>query len=251
MKSLSVTLQWIRSILFDLWLYLSMAVIGVLMAPAAMVSREGAYFATRLFARQALWALKWICGVEIEVRGTPPQGRTLIAAKHQSFLDIIIMLAILPRPTFVMKRSLIYAPVLGFYALRLGVAPVDRRSGASAMREMRKRLAALGEEGRQIVIYPQGTRLPPGAVAPYRPGVALLYAGEPAGCTPVATDTGLYWGRNAVLKKPGRAVVSFLAPIPPDLKRAAFMELVEQRIETASTALLEEAKARACDEARS
>ena len=235
-------LQFVRSLLFDAWFYLSMAVMGVLLAPAALASRDAAYWSVKLFCRQALWTLRVLCGVKIEIRGTPPEGRALIAAKHQSFLDILIMLDVLPRATFVMKRSLLYAPFVGFYALRLGVAPVNRAAGARAVRQMRKQLDTLAAEHRQVVIYPQGTRLPPGAVAPYRPGVALLYGGAPEGCVPVATNSGMFWGRKSILKHPGTVVVSFLDTIPPGLKRAEFMERVEQRIEAASDALMEEAR---------
>ena len=240
--------QIVRSVLFDLWFYTLMLVMGVLFAPLALISRDGAYWSCRTFSSTALWSLKHLCGVRVEIRGTPPTGHALIAAKHQSFLDILILMKTLPRATFVMKRSLVYAPILGFYALRLGVAPVDRASGSKAIRAMRKSLQKLAEDPsedpRQIVIYPQGTRLPPGAVAPYRPGVALLYAGYPDGCVPVATNTGLFWGRRSIVKRPGVAVVAFLEPIEAGLSRAAFMERLEQRIETASDALMAEAGAR-------
>lgn len=239
-------LQFARSVLFDLWFYFLMAAMGLLCAPLAIYSRDGAYWSCKTFCRISLWSLRRICGVSVELRGEPPEGAVLIAAKHQSFLDILVATAVLPRATFVMKRSLIYAPVLGFYALRLGVAPVRRGAGGGAALKMREQLRGLGrsegETPRQIIIYPQGTRLPPGAVAPYRPGVALLYADEPEGCVPVATNSGMFWGRRSILKRPGVAVVSFLQPIPPGLKRAEFMELVEQRIETASDALMAEAQ---------
>lgn len=240
-------LQFARSALFDAWFYGLMAVMGIALAPLALISRDGAYWSCKTFCRIALWSLEKLCGVEIEIRGEPPEGQALIAAKHQSFLDILIMMDRLPRATYVMKRSLIYAPIIGFYAWRIGATPIDRASGSKAARAMRRRLKGLGrqpgDEPRQLIIYPQGTRLPPGAVAPYRPGVALLYVDRPEGCVPVATNTGLFWGRRSILKRPGKAVVAFLEPIPPGLKRAAFMELLEQRIETASNALMDEAEA--------
>ncbi|MEM9726915.1 MAG: lysophospholipid acyltransferase family protein [Pseudomonadota bacterium] len=237
--------QILASLLFDAWFYLSMAVMGVVLAPLALASRDGAYWSVKMFCRQALWVLRLLCGVRIEIRGEMPVGGALIAAKHQSFLDVLILVMSLPRATFVMKRSLIYTPFVGFYAWRLGAAPIDRGSGSAAVRAMRKRLSELGEENRQVIIYPQGTRLPPGAVAPYRPGVALLYAGTAHGCAPVATNTGLFWGRRSIVKRPGVAVVSFLEPIAPGLKRPAFMELLEQRIETASDQLMREGEAAA------
>ncbi|MEL6979289.1 MAG: lysophospholipid acyltransferase family protein [Pseudomonadota bacterium] len=238
-------MMFLRSLLFDLWLYGSMVVMGLIFAPFAIASRAGASWSMKLYCRQALWMLEKICGVAVEIRGAPPEGAALIAAKHQSFLDILIMMKIAPEPRFVMKRSLIYAPVLGLYALRLGVAPVDRAKGAQAIKDLSRRLSDPKDPNRQIIIYPQGTRLPPGAVAPYRRGVALLYAREPGGCVPVATNSGLFWGRRSILKRPGVAVMSFLDPIPPGLKRTEFMERLEREIETASDALLREAERRA------
>lgn len=240
-------LQWARSALFDFWFYASMAVMGLVFAPVALVSRNGAYFAMKLFSAQAFIALRLLCGLRVEVRGTIPRGRALVVSKHQSFLDVLIMMHRLERPAFVMKRSLIYAPVLGLYALRIGATPVDRSGGAQALRRMRQRLAAeaAAEPDRQIVIYPQGTRVPPGARLPYRSGVAALYAEEPDGCVPAATNAGAFWGRKSVLKRPGVAVVEFLEPIPPGLPRKALMTEIESRVEAASDRLLEEAKSAA------
>ena len=143
---LAAASQFFRSALFDIWFYALMFVMGVLCAPLALFSRDGAYWSCRSFARIAIWSLKRLCGVHVEIRGTPPTDHALIAAKHQSFLDILIMVSVLPRATFVMKRSLIYAPILGFYALRLGVAPVDRGAGSKAVRAMRKTLQELSDD---------------------------------------------------------------------------------------------------------
>lgn len=238
-------LRWARSALFDLWFYASMAAMGVLFAPLALVSRPGTYWAIKLFCAQAFFALRLLCGLRVEVRGPVPAGRALIAAKHQSFLDILILAHALERPAFVMKRSLIYAPILGFYAMRIGAAPVNRGGGAEALRRMRARLAADVEKApdRQVVIYPQGTRVAPGAPERYRTGVAALYADEPGGCVLAATNAGVFWGRKSILKRPGRAVVEFLAPpVAPGLSRAEVMREIETRIEAASDRLLAEAE---------
>lgn len=237
--------QAAASVLFDLWLYGSMAVMGVALAPAAIWSRNGAYWAMKLYVGQALWVLRRLCGVAVELRGAPPTGEVVVAAKHQSFLDILILFQALDRPVFVMKRSLAWAPILGLYALRIGAAPVDRRAGGRAVRAMTKRLGDSGSETpRQIVIYPQGTRVAPGAAAPYRPGVAAL-AATAGRCAPVATNAGCFWGRRSVLKRPGRAVVTFLPEIPVDEPRRAFMARLESAVETASEALRREAEGEA------
>lgn len=231
----------LRSLLFDLWLYSSMAVMGVAFAPAAAVSRNLAYWAMRAYCRQALWMLERICGLRVERRGKLPVGEVLVAAKHQSFLDILVLMRDLPRPKFVMKRSLVWAPVLGLYALRIGAAPIDRDRGTSSLRKMRSRLSGQRSEAGQIVIYPQGTRVAPGAAARYRRGVFGLYREYGLQCAPVATNAGMFWGRRSLLRRPGVAVVEFLEAIPSGMKADPFMTLLEQRIETASDKLLQEA----------
>ncbi|MBX2853891.1 MAG: 1-acyl-sn-glycerol-3-phosphate acyltransferase [Rhodobacteraceae bacterium] len=231
----------LRSMLFDLWLYSSMAVMGVVFAPAAAVSRNAAYWAMRVYCRQALWMLDRLCGLRVERRGKLPVGEVLVAAKHQSFLDILVLMRDLPRPKFVMKRSLVWAPVLGLYALRIGAAPVDRDRGTASLRKMRSRLSDQRSEAGQIVIYPQGTRVAPGAEVRYRRGVFGLYREYGVLCAPVATNAGVFWGRRSVVRRPGVAVVEFLEPIPSGMKADPFMALLEERIETASAKLLKEA----------
>lgn len=233
----------LRSLAFDLWLYGSMAVMGIVLAPAAALSRSAAYWAMRVYCAQALWMLRRICGLRVAIRGPVPTGAVLIAAKHQSFLDVIILMRTLPRPKFVMKRSLIYAPILGLYALRIGAAPIQRARGASAIRSMRRRIGAQAAEAGQTVIYPQGTRVAPETPvedAPYRRGIGALYRDAGVPCTPVATNAGLFWGRNSLMRRPGLAVVSFLPEIPAGLPTKDFMARIETEIETAAAALIAE-----------
>lgn len=232
----------LRSLLYDLWLYASMLVMGVLFAPVAL-RRDWTIWAMRLYCRQALWMLRRLCGIEVEIRGAVPSGPALVAAKHQSFLDIIILMRTLPSPAFVMKRSLLWWPIFGLYALRIGCAPVDRRGGAAALTRMRRRLIALRRSApdAQLVIFPQGSRIAPGAVAPYKRGVAALYAAEPElGCAPAATNAGLFWPRGARWRRPGRAVVRFLPVIQPGLPTPILMARLETAIEDAALDLARE-----------
>ena len=226
-----------RSLLFEAWFYISMAVMGVVLAPIAVASRRGALWACRLFARQALWMLALICGLRTELRGAAPEGEALIAAKHQSFLDILILVLAVDRPRFVMKQELVYAPIFGLYALRIGAEPVNRKKGGSALRLLNRKSKSRATEPAQTIIFPQGTRVAPGAEAPYRRGVAALYKSQEVACWPVALDTGRFWGRKSVLRRPGLAVVEFLEPIPPGLDTPELMRELETRIETASDAL--------------
>jgi 1-acyl-sn-glycerol-3-phosphate acyltransferase len=181
-----------------------------------------------------------ICGLRVEVRGEVPAGEVLVAAKHQSFLDILMIFHALPRPKFIMKKELRWTPFIGLYALRIGSTPVARGERGRAMTAM---VAHAGRttEPRQLVIYPQGTRVAPGARPPFKVGAGVLYErlGEP--CVPAATNAGVLWGRRSLRKRPGLAVVEFLEPIAPGLPIPDFMARIEAVIETNSVRLMREA----------
>lgn len=225
----------LRSLAFEAVFYLLMGVMGLALAPAALVSRRATAAIMRAYCRIVLALLARLCGLRTAVRGTVPSGDVLVVAKHQSFLDILILMAHLPRPRFVMKAELRRLPVFGFYAMRLGCIPVDRAQGARALGALRRAVA--DGAGGQVVIYPQGTRVAPGARAPWKPGAALLQAELGLPAIPVATNAGLFWGRASVLRRPGLAVVEFLDPVPPGLPARAFLRDIAARIEAASDRL--------------
>ena len=234
-------MQLLRSLIFNVAMYLWMPVIGIAYAPWALVSPKGARAGCTAYARHVLWLLERIVGLRTEARGTAPTGEVLVAAKHQSFLDILLIWVCVPRGFFVMKSILRFAPVLGQYALRLGCIPVKRGRRAEAIKAMLADVRSGERKGGQLLIYPQGTRVAPGVAAPYKVGTFALYEtlGQP--CVPVAANVGVFWPKRGVLRRPGTAVVEFLEPIPPGLDRATFMALLEERIEAASDRLSAEA----------
>jgi len=238
-------LQWLRSALFVGQIYAMMALMAVVFTPWAMVDRRGAYAAVRTWCRWVRWSARWMVGLRTEVRGAVPTGEVLIASKHQSFLDIILIVSEVPRPKFIMKRELKWAPILGWYALRIGCVPVDRGRRAEAMRQMVRGVRDGTAPPGQLIIYPQGTRVAPGVARPYKIGTAVLYAETGQDCVPAATNVGLFWPRRGILRKPGRAVVEFLPPIRAGLDNAAFMAELERVVETRSDALMAEAGFRA------
>jgi 1-acyl-sn-glycerol-3-phosphate acyltransferase len=217
-----------------------MAVMGILGAPLALWSVDGAYRVVKAYCVVIFWLLRVICGLRVEIRGNVPQGEVLVAAKHQSFLDIMMITHALPRPKFIMKKELRWAPIIGLYALRIGSTPVARGERGRAMKAM---VAHAGRttESRQLVIYPQGTRVAPGARPPFKVGAGVLYDRFSQPCVPAATNAGVFWGRRSPYRRPGLAVVEFLQPIPPGLSVAAFMERIEDVVETESDRLMREA----------
>jgi 1-acyl-sn-glycerol-3-phosphate acyltransferase len=234
-------MQHLRSLAFNLFMYVWMAVVGLLGLPWMLLSADGARAVMDFYARSTVRVLAPMTGLRCEVRGTPPGGPALVAAKHQSFLDVLVLWTSVPRGFFIMKSLLAYAPVLGQYALRVGCIPVARGKRGEAVRRMLDEVRSGRRAGGQLLIYPQGTRVAPGAERAYKVGTYALYEqlGQP--CYPVATNIGVFWPKRGVLRKPGLAVMEFLEPIPPGLGRAEFMALLEGRVEGASNRLMREA----------
>ena len=230
----------VRSLAFVVWLYLSIVVFAVGLSPALLLPRDAAMVVIRIWARSVLFGLRWIAGVRVEVRGLQyrPSGAALVAAKHQGMLDVIAPFTFLDDPCFVMKKELLPLPFFGWFAWKSAMIPVDRAAHAKALKDMvrtaRDRLA----DDRQILIFPEGTRTAPGAEPDYKPGVAAIYRDLNAPCWPVATNSGAHWPAHGFKRLPGVVVFEFLEPIPAGLKRAEFMQTLEDRIETASRALL-------------
>ncbi|MFT6673868.1 MAG: 1-acyl-sn-glycerol-3-phosphate acyltransferase [Sulfitobacter sp.] len=233
--------QWARSILYIIQATLAMPVVGLLFAPWAMFSKTGAYSACKTYSRWCMWTARWMIGLRCEIRGEVPQGEVLVAAKHQSFLDIMMIFTALPRAKFIMKREILWTPVIGQYAKRMQMIPVDRGKRGRAISKMIEDVNAGRMEPGQLVIYSQGTRVAPGAKVPYKVGTAVLYGQLNQPCVPVATNAGYFWPRRGLYRRSGVAVVEFLPPIAPGLDKEAFMTALETTVETTSEALLTEA----------
>ncbi len=233
-------MQWIRSLLFIIQMYVAMLVVAVVYFPFAVVSAAGAHAACHAYCRWVFWTMRWMVGLRVEVRGTPPTDDVMVPAKHQSFLDILAIYNAMPRGKFIMKRQLMYAPLIGQYGLRIGCVPVNRGKRGAAIKKMLEDVRSGKQQGGQLIIYPQGTRVAPGVDRPYKAGTGALYEqlGQP--CVPVATNVGVFWPKRGITRMPGVAVIEFLPRIEPGLSKEAFMARLEADIETASNALLDE-----------
>lgn len=233
--------QLLRSIAFLIVIYFAMFVLGVLFAPWAILSPRGARVACKTYARFVIKTAPAFVGIRTQVLGPVPTGEVMVAAKHQSFLDILLIFEAVPAAKFIMKRELLWTPFIGIYAKRLGCVPVDRGKRGQAITKMLADVEAGRAQPGQLIIYPQGTRVAPGAHLPYKAGTSALYKqlGQP--CVPVAANVGLFWPRKGVLRKPGLATVEFLDPIEPGEPTDQFMKVLEDRIETRSNALMKEA----------
>ena len=238
---MAYAIQWVRSFIFIVTVYMAIAVVGLVLFPWALVSRRGARVGCMSVCRFVRRAAPIMIGLKTEIRGTPPDYECLVASKHQSFLDVFLVFSALPAGKFIMKRILMYSPIVGQYGMRIGCIPVDRGKRGAAIKQMVEAVHKGKVTPGQLIIYPQGTRIAPGVKAPYKIGTAVLYEqlGQP--CVPVATNVGIFWPKRGIYRKQGTAVVEFLEPIQPGMARDAFLSLLETRIETASNRLNEEA----------
>ena len=230
----------LRSILYGAWYYGVTVLLAILYIPLLALPRTALRAGIHLWARLLIWGLRVIGGVRLEVRGLHniPPGACLLAAKHQSMFDIVPAFAIMPDALFVMKKELMRIPVFGWHNRKHGSIVVDRGGQAQAMRKLIADARDRFREPRQLLIFPEGTRRPPGAPPDYKPGVAGIYRDLQTPCVPVATNTGLHITTSGVAKSPGTVIYEVLEPIPAGLKRADFMRILQERIETASDALL-------------
>lgn len=234
----------LRSLLFNVVFYSVTALMVVAALPLFAFSPDRAgSWVVRVWAWTGIYLLRAIVGTRLIVRGVEnlPPGGALIAAKHQSMFETFALFAILHHPSFVMKRELARIPLWGWYTIRVGMITVARDEGTSALRRLAIDVGKAIERGRRVVIFPEGTRRPPGADPTYKGGIAHLYRKAGVPVVPVALNSGLFWPRRQFRRYPGTLVIAFLPPIPPGLKSRDFMTRLEDDIETASARLLLEA----------
>lgn len=195
-------------------------------------------------ANACCWLLRVIAGTELEVRGLEhlPVGAALIASKHQSAWDTFGLIPLLHDPALVMKAELGRIPLYGWFARKFGMILIPREKRAAALKQLLRDAKARAADGRHILIFPEGSRQAPGAPPDYKSGIAALYEALDVPCVPIALNTGMFWPRRSFIRRPGRMIVEFLPPIPAELPRQAFMQTLQDRIETATARLVAEAK---------
>jgi 1-acyl-sn-glycerol-3-phosphate acyltransferase len=238
----------IRSLLFNGVFFVWTAVASFFAFLAFLPSRSSylVHRIARVWSGVLFAILRRLCGIEYRIRGLEnlPEGPCILAAKHQSAWDTMIFAHLVDNPCFVLKRELLQVPLFGWALKQAGMVAVDRAGGASALKRMvadtRRRLA----EGRPIVIFPEGTRVAPGARRPYLPGVAALYTALRVPVVPIGLNSGLFWSRRSFLKSPGCILLEILPPIEPGLRRREFMKRLEEQVEGTTNRLIAEAGAK-------
>jgi 1-acyl-sn-glycerol-3-phosphate acyltransferase len=230
---------FLRSIVFNAFLYVFTAFSSVVAASLGVFNPRRLPAFARWWSRTWLAVYKAICRVSVEVTGAQnlPKGGCVIAMKHQSTWDTFAMFAIFPEPVFVFKGELTKIPFFGLALKRLGCVPVTRGTGRSALEAMTRGTAAACARGKQVVIFPEGTRSNVGAAPAYKTGVSHLYATLGTDCVPVALNSGRLWPRRSFLRPPGTIHIEILPVIPAGLDRKDMHRRLVVELEAACSQL--------------
>jgi len=235
----------LRSLLFQTAFYLTTAVFAIVGMPVLLMDRHRVQAYAKFWTGTEVWLLEKICGTKLVWRGLEnlPRGACLIAAKHQSTLETMALTTKGADFSYILKRELTAIPIFGWYLKGAGQVAIDRAKRGQALPDLTRQVREAMEQGRQIIIFPEGTRKPVGAPPEYKSGVSHLYVDTGAVCVPVALNTGLFWPRHSLSIHPGTVTIAFLQPIEPGLDKQRFLQLIESRIEAATAELINEAVA--------
>ena len=236
---------FLRSLIYNILFYLNLVMWVLIGIPTYAMPRWGIIFIAQSWGRTSIWLLRIICNTRVEYRGLNkiPQGPLLVASKHQSIWETFALLQFFEQPLFILKRELRWIPLFGWYLIKSNMIGVQRGAGGRSLKDMTRRAREEVLRGRQLIIFPEGTRRPVGAPPNYKSGVGQVYVDCGVTCIPVALNSGVFWPRRSFLRYPGTMVVEFLDPIPPGLSRAEFIEQARLAIETVTDRLVEQGRA--------
>ncbi|MDB5570805.1 MAG: phospholipid/glycerol acyltransferase [Hyphomicrobiales bacterium] len=236
----------LRSLIFNVLFYAALILLMVVGLPTLLAGRRAAFRVARAWAAISIWLLRAVCGLKVEFRGHEnlPSGPCIIAAKHQSLLETFALITHVTDFTFILKRELTFIPFFGWYLRATEQIAIDRASGRAALDQVTEKSGIALAQGRQVFIFPEGTRRAVGAEPKYKGGVSHIYAAAHAPCVPVALNTGLFWPRRSFVRRPGTVVIEYLPAIPPGLERNEFARLLQEKIESACDRLVGEALAK-------
>lgn len=235
----------VRSALYNVAFYLNLSLWCLVAFPTLVLPRRYFMKIARLWGVSSVWLMKPIAGTHVRWSGLDklPAGGCIIASKHQSTWETFALWIILKDPAFILKRELMFIPFFGWYLIKGAMIPVRRgQTGREALASMSARAREAIAAGRQLIIFPEGTRRPAGAPPDYKSGVAHLYAATGASCVPIALNSGVFWPRRALTRRPGTIAVEVLDPIGPGMRPKAFLAELRARLEKASARLVEEGR---------
>jgi 1-acyl-sn-glycerol-3-phosphate acyltransferase len=239
-----MALIFLRSLVFNVLFYLFLVLWILFALPTFLMPRKAILTVAKWWAKSSLFLVRIICGTKVEFRGVEkiPQGPLMVAAKHQSMWETFALLPFFDQPLYILKRELKWIPFFGWYLLKADMIDVEREAGGRALRNMTRRAGEAVREGRQLIIFPEGTRRPVDAPPRYKHGVAQIYKESGVTCLPVALNSGLFWPRRTFMRYPGTIVVEFLDPLPPGLSRDEFIDRIRNVIEGATDRIVKDGR---------
>ena len=237
-------MRLVRSLAFNALFYLNTLVWLIIALPTFILPYRATVRVAQTWGRVNLVLLRVVAGIEFEVRGREkiPRGAVIVASKHQSAWETFALMTLFDNPAIILKRELQWIPVFGWLTIKARMVPVDRSAGARALTALAERVRIELAAGRQLIVFPEGTRRPAGAEPRYTRGIVHLYATAGVPCVPIALNSGLFWPRRSLKLRPGTVIVEILDPIAPGLDRDVFFERLKSGIETATNRLIEEAQ---------
>jgi 1-acyl-sn-glycerol-3-phosphate acyltransferase len=235
---------FLRSLIYNVLFYLLLAFWITVAIPTFVMPRYCIMGIARAWARSSISLLRVVCNVKVEYRGLEKiqKGPLIVASKHQSMWETFALLQFFDQPLFILKRELTWIPFFGWYLIKANMIGIDRSAGGRSLLQMTRRAGEAVRRGRQLIIFPEGTRTPVGATPNYKTGIAQIYVDCGVNCLPVALNSGLFWPRRTFMRYPGTLVVEFLDPLPPGLSRREFIARVSAVIEEATNRLVETAQ---------
>lgn len=236
----------LRSLVFNALFYVNTALWLIAALPTFFMPYRAIIEVAKAWGRFNRALTRMVAGIDYEIRGAEkiPRGPVIVAAKHQSAWETFALLSLFDNPTFIIKRELQWIPIFGWFTIKGRMVPVQRGAGSQTLTNMIERARIELSRGRQLVIFPEGTRRAPGAEPRYKYGVAQLYAAEGVPCIPIALNSGLFWPRRSLRRNPGTVLVEVLDPILPGLDKDVFLERLKNEIEAATARLIAESQAK-------
>ncbi|MCK1708900.1 MULTISPECIES: lysophospholipid acyltransferase family protein [unclassified Bradyrhizobium] len=234
-------LIFLRSLVFNVLFYAVLVGLAIVALPTFLMPARALLTVAGWWAKASIFLMRVICNIKVEVRGAEkiPEGPLLVVAKHQSFWETFALMPFFNRPIFILKRQLMHIPVFGQFLRKIEMIAINRSAGVKALLDMTRRARAAVRSGRQLLIFPEGTRRPPGAPPDYKTGFAQIYSACGVQCLPIALNSGLFWPRRTFMRYPGTLVVEFLDPLPPGLPKDEFIARVRDVIEDATGRIVE------------
>ena len=239
-----MTSIFLRSLIYNVLFYIVLVFWNIVAIPTFVMPPRAFMAVAKAWARSSVWLMRVVCNTRTEIRGLDkiPAGPLIVASKHQSMWETFALMQFFDAPLFIYKRELGFIPFFGWYLIKSKMIGVDRNGGLRSLMDMARRAPKEIRSGRQLIIFPEGTRTPVDATPDYKTGVGQIYVNSGVPCLPVALNSGLFWPRRTFLRYPGTLVVEFLDPLPPGLSRKDFVIAIGTSIEDATNRIVAAAR---------